>query len=636
MKTLIFALIFTSIAHAAGPAAQPELISDSEIGNKVISAARDIENERILEGIPDFQNCKQRFQFQKEETTADLRQRSAQSATKCFQDALVGKNSSAEISQIADKLNLQTYKLIPSKSVQEITKYLSNKMYKSLTGIDYEETDAKKRIESLKFNKNKKIVDQKQFIILYKNQVAKNILTEVTRFCLEDFRLVGGTTPAAGAPPVSFNDHWQSYLDGTSPFQSATTSPGVTDTGIPKFEGGAPSQSRDDKDTAYRNIIRATFPGKIPASDKLSEYFFYCGQQINALCTAFEGRTAGTTTPTDLSGSKACLAKSRLVSFKKALSGADLIIADFNANGGRTAYQLLDDPSAIIKAYGSGQDRSEKSLNEITNNASIDFFTATENEDTQKADNCIKGGAAACDDFIIVDDSREKIQYNVEIEYSAKREAELARVKALKREGGLPLVTYLKENGYLAAAEAIEKNTQPAPNLEALVAQAWDAKKIALQEEIHVRLGKRQITEKESEQTSGTTTVKEANAKQNATETLNERARLARVIFFNNIISSNLNLVDGSNNNRRLGQNTQALRGELTGLEGQVNASVFQNLQESLPAGQAGTEQNPVATGREDISNVSFLDQFLGGPAPATTPAGGAQTGPRPAGQRNP
>ncbi len=51
MKTLIFALIFSSMAMATGPASDPEILSESEINNKVISAARDIENGRLLEGV---------------------------------------------------------------------------------------------------------------------------------------------------------------------------------------------------------------------------------------------------------------------------------------------------------------------------------------------------------------------------------------------------------------------------------------------------------------------------------------------------------------------------------------------------------------------------------------------------------
>ncbi|MES2528585.1 MAG: hypothetical protein V4598_15990 [Bdellovibrionota bacterium] len=626
MKTLIFALIFSSMAHAAGPAAQPELLSDTEISNKIISSARDLENQRILEGIPDFQTCKQRFQFQKGENTDALRQRSALQATQCFKDALQGKNSPEEIGVIADKLNLQAYKLIPSKSVQEITKYLSNKMYKSLTGIDYEESDAKKRIESLKFNKTKKIVDQKQFIELYKSQIAKNILSEVTRFCFEDFRLEGAPSND------SFSAHWAAYITAgnwndavATPAGSTTPAPGVKDTGTPF---GTASQTREDKDAAYQGIINSTFPGTIPSAAILSGFFFFCGKQINTLCTEFEKTTkADGTTPagSDKTGARACLTKSRLVSFKKAMKASDQIIADFNANGGGNAFRLLDDPNEVVKAFGSGQN-GEKSLNEITNNASIDFFKATESEDTQKAQNCLTGGGASCDDFVIVDDSREKIQYNVEIEYSAKREAEMARVRALVRGDRQNLIEYLKTNGYMKLAEQVETGTIP-PDFDKEIGKIWEARKIALQEEIQNRLGTRQITETEAaaQAPNGTDTVKVANAKENAKQTLNERARLSRVIFFNNIISSNLRLIEAGSN-REVGRNTQALRNELSSLDGQVDGSIFENLQRTLPSGDSSGGQNRGPTGREEISDISFIDQFLGAKEPAQ-PAGGATPG---------
>jgi hypothetical protein len=628
MKTLILALIFSSIASAQP--AQPEVrLSDAEINNKLIGVARDIENERILEGIPDFQRCKQQFAFKAGETTADMRIRSAQDATKCFEDALKGKNSAQEIGLIADKLNLEAYKLIPSKSVQEITKYLSNKMYKSLTGIDYEENDVKKRIESLKFNKSKKIVDQKQFIVLYKNQIAKNVLTEVSRFCLEDFRIK--TVSGSPAPSNdSFEAHWGTYLTSGN-FQTAVSginAPGVTDQGTPFNDFGAVSTSRDDKDTAYQKIIAGTFKKDIPDSQKLSAFFFFCGTQIDKLCSVLEGKvnTSGTTTATTGDGSRACLTKSRLVAYKQALKASDLIIADFDKNGGGNAFRLLDNPNEVVKAYGSGQDRSEKSLNEISNNASIDFFAATENEDTQRAQSCITGGGTDCDEFVIVDDSRGKIQYNVEIEYTAKREVEMARVRKLKAGDRQPLLEYLKTNGYIKLAESIESSGTIPSDIDEQIGRVWEAKKIALQEEIQKRLGKRQITENEAKaKANGTDENRVAYAKDNAKEALNERARLSRVIFFNNIISSNLNLLQSG---KVIGRNTQALSGEVNALDGQVNASIFQNLRDSLPADTSGGGQNRGPTGREDVSDVSFLDQFLGGaPKPETGGQGQTQGG---------
>ncbi len=629
MKTLIFALIF-SFSAIAQQNTTGERLSDTEISNKLISVARDIENQRILEGLPDFERCKTQFAFQAGERTPAMRQRSATDATNCFKQALQGKNSVREIEAIADKLNLQAYQLIPSKSVQEITKYLSNKMYKSLTGIDYEEEDAKKRIESLKFNKNKKIVDQKQFIVLYKNQIAKNVLTEVSRFCLEDFRLKGAPSNA------SFEAHWATYLPGGNFSDAVATNttppgPGVTDQGQPfsNFSpNGTTSASRDDKDTSYQNIVNATFAGDIPASDKLSAFFFFCGTQINKLCKDFEDSTNPSGTAATLAstvGSRACLTKSRLVSYRKALKASDLIIADFNTNGGGNAFQLLDNPNELVKVYGDGRDRNEKSLNEISNNASIDFYAATENEDITRAQACANNGSEAdCNEFVIVDDSRDKIKYNIEIEYTAKRETEMARVRLLRRGDRQTLLEYLKTNGYLKLAEDIGPTGNIPTDFEDQIGKVWEARKIALQEEIQSRLGKRQITSDEAKATDPTTgeKVKVANARENAKESLNERARLARVIFFNNIISSNLDLRQGT---QIIGRNTQALSGEVNALEGQVDSSIFQSLRDSLPADTSGGGQNRGPTGREDVSDVSFLNQFLGGqpdPQPGQTSSG--------------
>lgn len=640
MKTLIFALIFSFTAIAQSQQNQPEVrLTDSEINNKLISVARDIENERILAGIPDFDRCKQQFQFDPSKSTEDMRRTASQNAAKCFRDAVATKNNAQEIGQISDKLNLEAYKLIPSKSVEEITKYLSNKMYKSLTGIDYEEQDMVKRIQSLKFNKNKKIVDQKIFIELYKNQIAKNALTEVSRFCFENLRIQGVSTT------TSFQDHWGTYLtqgnfdDVITASPNNQSPPGVTDVAPTPFGNSTAGNSRQDKDAAYREIVGSMFPNPpIPSDRIISDFFIFCGKQIHKLCSDFEkdvkvDGSAGSTVVVDgdgnavaAKGSKACISKSRIIAFQKAKRASEQIIADFNTNGGGNNFKLLDDPNEVVKMYGNGQDRQEKSLNEITNSSSLDFFTATESEDTQRAAACANNGSAAdCDEFVIVDDSRNKIQYNIEIEYTAKREAEIQRVKKLVAGDRQTLLDYLKANGYLEAAKDYEDGKNP--KLEEIVGKAWEARKLALQAEIQDRLGKRQITQTESVQQINNVERKLANARDNAKDRLSERARLARVVFFNNIISSNLNLQTTSGTS--LGRNAQALSGELDTLENQVAGNLFQNLRDSVQGGASGGAPTRAPSGQESITDISFLDQFLGGPPPPAAGAAGQSSGGR-------
>ncbi len=92
------------------------------------------------------------------------------------------------------------------------------------------------------------------------------------------------------------------------------------------------------------------------------------------------------------------------------------------------------------------------------------------------------------------------------------------------------------------------------------------------------------------------------------------------LFFFNNIITSNLNLRTQSGTS--LGRNSQALSGELDNLENQVAGNLFQNLRTSLPAASSGGQtHNP--SGGESITDITFLDQFLGGPAPQQSGAQG-------------
>src|SRR5690606_369790 len=107
----------------------------------------------------------------------------AKAAVDCFREKLKDKDPK-EIQKLAQNLQLESYGLVQGKNVQSIQEYLSNRMYEKLTGVNLEEKDLQKRIESMSF-KNRKMVDQKVFFDLYRTQLGKNALYEISRFCFE-------------------------------------------------------------------------------------------------------------------------------------------------------------------------------------------------------------------------------------------------------------------------------------------------------------------------------------------------------------------------------------------------------------------------------------------------------------------
>ncbi len=621
MKTLIFTLIFPTLVMAAAGDPGEMRLSDAEINQRLISVARDVENERILEGVSDLQDCKRNFR----PNSSGNRVNDLQNLQTCVNGKFKGR-SAEEIKAISDKLSLETYNLIPSKTVKNITEYLTKKLYRNITGIDVsDDNDPAKRIREMKFNAGKKQVDQKVFFELYKNQVAKNVLYEVSRFCFLDLRRSEPT-----ASDNSFMEHWNNLNDFSSTVDAenppSTIGP-VNDVGS-AFGSNQAGQSASTTDSnsyenMFRNIFGSSQNAPIPSSQKLNNFFFFCGKQIELLCKAFEQNKASapttvtvtTASTTGTTGAKACLAKTRLTSYKRAMAAAEDIYKKFSEDNGSN-FSIALDRNEMVQRYQGGSGPNEKSVNALTNSSSADFLEATKNMDNSEAQDCASAGngGTECENFIIVDDSRERIQNNTDLVYLAKKEAERERVAALVRGNEQSLKDYLEEN-YPDLKAQLEKDPTIKNQLENLIAQKWEARRVALQEEIILRLGKRQInqTEATTDDANGVK-QKDAFAKVNANDALNEKTRLAQVVFFNNIISSSLELKTASG--QSLGRNVQALDDEIAAAENEVQSTLFDNLKTTLGSsgGSSGGSSSGGLNGNESVTNIDFLDEFIGIP----------------------
>lgn len=608
MKTLIFTLIFSLQAFAAP--VQPE-ITDPQIARQLVGVAQDIKNEQVIANAPDLKSCQDDYQKQSGSISNDPQ--ALANLETCIKTK-IGNKTGQQLSDFSDKLNLETYKLIPSKSLQNITKYLTQKLYQSLTNVDIEEKDIARKIQAMKFN-NKKQVDHRDFYDLYKNQIAKNALTEVSRFCLVDFR---NESPPPGAGNT-FIEHW----DELKAFTSQNPPIAVTDDGATD-PFGSTSTKAQDTEASYRDIMKNIFKGDgaqavVPDEKKLSNFFFFCGKKINELCDDYEKScatsgsnrnctgapspgstgTASTTVTTPIKGAKACIAKTRLMAYKKAMKASEDIVKGLTDKAGSDFFLALD-KNEMVKRYQRGVG-SEKSLNELTNNASIDFYKATENESTKEAEDCAND-PAKCDQFVVVSDAETRIEQNTNLMYLAKREAEMKRVKELQ---GQALDEFLEKN-YPDIKEQMAKN--PQLKVEELIGQRWDARRQAVIDDIKTRVSDRQVTDNEVKNDKN---KREDVAQSNAREALSEKTRLAQVIFFNNIISSSLNLQTQSG--QGLGRNLQALTNELDSADSEVNGA-FSNLRQLTNSSGGSSGGSSQLTGNESVTNIDFLDDFIGVP----------------------
>ena len=603
MKKLIFPMIFISIPLLG----HTQEIFNAEDGKQIVSRIKDIEVQEMLSKTGEFKNCRDKNPFVAGEDEP-TRTKKIKDAEACFKAELSKNSSAKKLEELSETLRLQQYGLVPSKNVKDIQKYLSDKMTKALTGVDPNEPDPKKLLENMKF-KNRKIVDQKVFIDLYKSQLGKNALYEVSRFCFENLRKTGEKSK------ITFADHWAGYQ---SNIISEKTIDLYDDSGEPKF--GKTLQDASDKDKVFQDIFQSIngASGTGLNENEMSAFFMDCGKIIVPLCKKFEASlkfsdTYTTTSKVDVStasttstpanvGAAACLAKNRIQEYKKALVNAEKVseqFAEMGLEAQKSALISLQDP---VKFYGRSAD--DESIDDLTNNTSADIFTGGYTKDqlaSDKAKECEeKPELATCESFISKGDTLDKAKHHIEMEMTLKREVEMARVRELVAKGRENLDKYLEENGYMDILK--EKDTLTDDKIVELIGASFEAKKIALLAEINNKLGKRQVSEK------ATDADIQKTAKEVVQETKEERARLAQVVLFNNVITSYLTLKkkDGSGKTEDVGRNVNAWKKEEKALTAsKVDPTLFENLKASND-GVSGLGKD------NQIAGFEILDEILG------------------------
>lgn len=568
-------------------------VVDPKSGKQITSFIKDAEVQEMLEGTKEFRDCRDLNNFDPAVTDTE-KEKKIQAAEKCFKDKITKGKGLKELEELSKKLDLENYQLIRSKNVQDIQKYLDDKMYKSLTGVDRNEQDFKKMQEDLKFGR-KKIIDHKVFIELYKMQLGKNSIFEISRFCFEDLRL---NNPPSGD---SFAEHWANYGPGTLSIQN------LNDQGIPKF---GKQIDTTDKQKIYTDIFKSIQGpnGKGLSDQQLSQFFIGCGKMIVPLCDQFQNSMVVTgSTKIVVNGSKpsvggaACITKNRLQEYRKANSKAEKIIKylENEAKDDKEFKLILSNLENVpLKIYGDGQDPNEESIDDLTNYTSNDMLTQGDGNSSKKLEECKqRPELASCEGLISDNESFEKAKHDIESEMTLKRLVEMEKIKKIVTEDKKSLKNYLEDNGYHDILKKFNENKLKEDDIEIEVGKAFEAKKKTLLEQIHSKLGKRQISNQQN-------TINQQDADEVVQEVKEEKGRLAQMVLFNNIITSHLELRDEKDN--IVGTNINVWNREKNALEtGQIDPSLFQNIKQS-------NGKNSGLGKDSKIKNFDFIDEFLG------------------------
>lgn len=571
-------------------------VVDPKSGKQIASFIKDAEIQEMLEGTKEFRDCRNLNKFAPTVTDSNEKEKKIQAAEKCFKDKITKGKGLKELEELSKKLDLENYQLIRSKNLQDIQKYLDDKMYKSLTGVDRNEKDFKKMQEDLKFGR-KKIIDHKVFMELYKTQLGKNSIFEISRFCFEDLRkdnLLSGD---------SFAEYWANYVPGSLSVNV------LNDEGIPKF---GRQIDTTDKQKIYTDIFKSIQGpnGKGLSDQQLSEFFNECGKMIVQLCDEFQKylSVTGPTKRVDYSqrskGGAACITKNRLQEYRKANLKAEKILEHLeNEAKDDKEFKLIFSnlENGPLKIYGDGQDPNEDSIDDLTNYTSNDMLTQGDGNPSKKLEECKqRPELASCEGLISDDESFEKAKHDIESEMTLKRLVEMEKIKKIVTEDKKSLKNYLEDNGYHDILKKFNEKDLTEDQIEIEVGKAFEAKKKTLLEQIHSKLGKRQISKNSNQQN----TINQQDADDVVQEVKEEKGRLAQMILFNNIITSHLELRDKNKN--IVGTNINVWNREKNALEtGQVDPSLFQNIK------QSNGKTNGLGKDSK-IKNFDFIDVFLG------------------------
>ena len=558
---------------------------------------KDVEVERLVGSEPAFNKCREDSKF-KPGDDKKVRDANITKATGCFK-AFLGTRSEADLKKLASNLKLEEYGLTQSKNVNEITNYLSGKMHKALTGVSPTDKDfGKQKWEDIK------IVDQKVFIELYKNQLVKNSLFEISRYCFENLRK---TSPPASS--TDFGSYWdiKEITVQDVPIKDVPvvtmdidklTDVGDSDGKNIYFDGKLMNVDLKDEKVVYEKLVSGLTSGQNAIKPELYEAFFpFCRAVIAPLCQIYKNpATRGPIVVGKATrGASSCLTMNKLESIRTTLRNTEKVSKQFleMEDKGTFALKMLKNPKIF------GQDASDASLDELTSVGSADFLKEADNEKLSDLETkCAQGTQdKECQQFLKVDDGLDRAINTIETEMTLKRELETQKAKNLS---GQSLKDYLKENGHFDLLEKFD--TLQESDIKLGIEQFYDAKRLAEIEVLKLRVGKRQMNEVEAGKID-----KDDQIKKNITNSKEERVRLAQVVMFNNIITSQLNLSKTTGGTTtKIGSNISGWNKETAGLNGVsgVDQKLFAGIQESADINGSKT--------KESIEDVSFLDAILG------------------------
>lgn len=596
LVSLIYLLGSVSAIAAGSGTGTGEMLSDRQLSNKFIATIQESKIEKQLTGASEFTTCQKLTPLKSgEDNTKNI-----EAIQKCFTDKLKGK-SVKQLGELSDKLGLQSYGIVQSKSAKDITSYLSKKINKALTGTDPDEKDLKAMIESSKF-KNHNVIDQQLFFKLYQTQLGKNVLFEISRFCYNDL----GNTNAPSAP-TTFKEYWNggsdfyNFVMNLSPDQLKSNEKAIQ--GF--IQDGSIKASDEDKVARFNIKVDSSKDNKdqldsivsnfTTLDQAFSENFFtFCSRLIKPMCMIFQDNTSKDKDNTNMLGAKACLTQARLEQYRKALAKTSEYVDKLSKDADTDMSWAI----AGMKIYDG---KGDNSIDAITSISSTDILKSQSKEYKAKIENFDSAKCAASPELadceVFSDSKQDQFEIdNVNLKMSIRDAAELARIEEMVKNNDKNLEQYLTDNGYADLVDKVKNGKTD--EIAGLLSKKFDAKKAAYLKELGGKVAPYQVSDTEDKASKAESAMESVKAQQ---------GNLAQLVMFNNIISSSFELKNSKGDS--LGRNTSGIDREYKDAKALgLDNDVFSNIRDTGSTGQPQNNNNQ----NNSITGLQFLDSILG------------------------
>ena len=184
MKITILNLLFFLILNMTPVAMAEDEVSEKEL-KTFLQGLKEKKDEELLITSPQFEECKTSLDnFRKDSEGGDNNGKYKEQLRKCVSEKIIGaqgaEGSDEKLLEIAQQLGLDSFNKTASESADSVREYLQDRLHKAIYG----KSNKEKELQKLKDQKH---VNHDAFYQLYAEQIGKNTLLEISRYCLESF-----------------------------------------------------------------------------------------------------------------------------------------------------------------------------------------------------------------------------------------------------------------------------------------------------------------------------------------------------------------------------------------------------------------------------------------------------------------